>query len=98
MGFSKKLLKGLNTKDTTLAPHCIRRSAGKYTKGEKNLDLIGFSFEIFVSFVFEKSYHVKNCRRKGSHSNLFPTMSKALISAATQGVDGYSSANRVQII
>ena len=93
--------KGLNTKGT------------KYTKEEKNLDLIGFSFETFVllasfkslsvasgiiSFVFEKIYHVKNGRRQRSHSNLLPTMSNALISAAAQVVDGYSSANIVQII
>ena len=98
MGFTMKLFKDLNTKDTTLAPHCVRYSAGEYTKREKNPDLIGFSFEIFVSFVFEKSYDVINLRRKRSHSKLLPTMSNALISTRAQGVEGYSSANKVQII
>jgi len=40
--------KNLTTKDT------------KYTKGEKSLDLRVFSFVTVVSFVFERSYPVKN--------------------------------------
>lgn len=33
-----------------------------YTKGKKSLDFIGFSLVTVVSFVFEKSYPVKNGR------------------------------------
>ena len=36
----------------------------KYTKGEKSLAFVGFSFVTVVSFVFEKSYHVKNIRAR----------------------------------
>jgi hypothetical protein len=42
--------KSLTTKDT------------KYTKGEKSLDFVGFSFVTVVSFVFEKWHPVKNGR------------------------------------
>jgi hypothetical protein len=45
---NRKSLTKLTTKDT------------KYTKGEKRLDFVGFSFVTVVSFVFGKSYPIKN--------------------------------------
>jgi hypothetical protein len=50
----------LNTTDTTLAPHCVRCSAGEVTK-VKTLKAKPLSpFVYFVSFVFEKCHPVKN--------------------------------------